>query len=477
MDSKIEYYQFKDAEDYIERYIKFVDAYTQKGIEAINSLQTTIDTLNERFESVIMAAQNPAPPPDCYFEPIKNPETMSPKVNFFAKKIAKYNSRLASFIEHFNSKAANILSQVIVKLSNCQSDNIAVKYRVKKFFEAIDIEKIDCPYYTKLHKKTLNLIAVTNKLRNKPRYPEIKVEALRASMIENAKRVEPTTEYGPESTFDDSLFYYVALNDGFSQFDEIIQEVSEKMTARTINCSKVESIVAKFAELLRPKHVTHTFVIRNAVSRIFFDRFYIRNSQLYVKQENLHDFLEKCNAVKWSTPKTMDVNDKLLMPTMMNTPFVLLHDKSEELKTSGDDCYMIQYYVNPMDILSFVFKALKCGEDFVRSNSLERRLGRFVSMFEDKKKLASAANAMAFDDFFPLFCLVFSFNPPINAVPVSEFLAHITGIKFPSPFDFAKLFLTSAVEYISNVKASEMVGHDEGLDAEDPLGLSNMKVM
>jgi hypothetical protein len=88
----------------------------------------------------------------------------------------------------------------------------------------------------------------------------------------------------------------------------------------------------------------------------------------------------------------------------------------------------------------------------------------------DRDKLAGVTSQIAFDDFFPMFCLIFSLSPPINAVEISDLLSKLTGAVLSPAFDFAKLFFTSTVQYLENVNLAELTRTDD-----DPLGLSRAR--
>jgi hypothetical protein len=71
-----------------------------------------------------------------------------------------------------------------------------------------------------------------------------------------------------------------------------------------------------------------------------------------------------------------------------------------------------------------------------------------------------------------MFCSVFAFAWPVNAVQLAAALDKAKGLVTPSSaFDFAKSVFTSAVQYIGKLKTADFV--KAALDDDgDPLGLT-----
>ncbi|KAH0787948.1 hypothetical protein GPJ56_008156 [Histomonas meleagridis] len=88
----------------------------------------------------------------------------------------------------------------------------------------------------------------------------------------------------------------------------------------------------------------------------------------------------------------------------------------------------------------------------------------------DKSKIEAQSTLMSFDDFFPLFCLVFSYAPPSNSIAMGTFLSSIRGIQYEPPLEYARLFLVSAIEFVKNYKVSDLYCKLGAYDSNDPLG-------
>jgi hypothetical protein len=130
--------------------------------------------------------------------------------------------------------------------------------------------------------------------------------------------------------------------------------------------------------------------------------------------------------------------------------------------------------IDPIEIMATIFLALKSSEEFVKQNTFENRFGQWVSMF-DRDKAVGKGGHLAFDDFFPMFCLIFSLSPPVNSVAIAALLSKLSGAVLSPALDFAKLFFTSTVQYVDSVKLAELASAGDDED-DDPLGLVHVRV-
>jgi hypothetical protein len=210
-------------------------------------------------------------------------------------------------------------------------------------------------------------------------------------------------------------------------------------------------------------------VIKNGVFRMFFDRLFLIGPELFeVTAADALELSKRCGTLRWVTAREMAIPEKFMQPAMMHLPIVTLIQRSKLLQDAANEIDLIPFITNPIDIMAKVFNCLKMMEEFVRENSFQNRFGMFVSMF-DQAKVSSASDQMSFDDFFPIFCSVFAVSAPSNASAIGDLMARLTGLGLPASFDFAKLFFTSAVQYVSNFDRADF---DQQMDDdEDPLGV------
>jgi hypothetical protein len=151
----------------------------------------------------------------------------------------------------------------------------------------------------------------------------------------------------------------------------------------------------------------------------------------------------------------------------MNQAFPSIIQRSPHLEEAVSLLATVQFLVNPLEIMAAIFRSIKLAEEFVRQNRLANRFGEFVSMFASTNV---AKGQLAFDDFFPLYCLIFASAAPSNAAAISALLFRLAGISIPAAFECGRMFFASAVEYVEAVDSRDL--HLEPIDEDaDPLGL------
>ena len=231
-------------------------------------------------------------------------------------------------------------------------------------------------------------------------------------------------------------------------------------------------LLMKYNRMLNVKNRNQKIVLKNALMRIFFDRFYILYPDIINENNsNSYNFGNTCNSLRWSTPKAIDINPNLMKPEYMDKPFISIVHSSEVLQEASKELQMLEFFTNPIDIFIHTFSALKVVDNFVKASTFEKRVGKFITMF-DKSLIISEKAQMSFDDIFLLFCLIFTVYPPSNSKKLSTFLSKMSGISFEPPLEYAKLFLVSTIQYIENYKVSELFDKENTVfDSGDPLGV------
>ena len=106
-------------------------------------------------------------------------------------------------------------------------------------------------------------------------------------------------------------------------------------------------------------------------------------------------------------------------------------------------------------MINNVHNALNLINKFFQKCEIVKKFGTLnckISLDENENHsiMEMNSNFLAFDDIFPLFCMVISYASPSNAVAVSDFLSRTEDLKLGSQFEFSKLLFTSAIEYIIN---------------------------
>jgi hypothetical protein len=321
----------------------------------------------------------------------------------------------------------------------------------------------------------LSLKRYVNRYIVSPRFPEIPLEPGQISLRASAGDAIESVDYSPFSAFDSFFIFWVSGSRefGFPQFDRIVNEVLALDKGR-IDLELLKPLLKSLFQVFKPKSSTEVIVVKHAIYRVFFDRLYLKKPSLLEGNDgDRRKLANQCERVRWLTPRQMSIPEKIMKPEMMDVAFALLAQRTVQLQQAVGFISSLHFLTNPIDIMATVFSALKAGEEFVKQNSFEKRFGRWVSMF-DREKVSGVADQLAFDDFFPMFCLMFSLAPPANAISIANLLSQVSGVSLSPAFDFAKLFFTSTVQYLRNVNLADLMAADDD-DEDDPLGLLHLR--
>ncbi|OHT12002.1 hypothetical protein TRFO_18282 [Tritrichomonas foetus] len=188
-------------------------------------------------------------------------------------------------------------------------------------------------------------------------------------------------------------------------------------------------------------------------------------------------FFEVCEILRWFSPNAMKINSNLLNDKMMDIPFVNLVNNEPLLKDAAFFISDTQFLTCPLDIIASVYYSLKMIEQFLHKCSFEKKVGQFAWMFDNDKK--NGTNFIEFDDIFPLFCLLFAYSPPTNALAIGNAVMSFCDIKLSHSFDYSRLFFKSAVDFILSYKIANLINESMISDDEelsDPLGLNTSQV-
>jgi hypothetical protein len=327
-----------------------------------------------------------------------------------------------------------------------------------------------------LLRRLLSLKAYVIRRMQTPRVVEIAVSELEVSLRTSALQVISTIDFSPFCPFDDHFALYVLRSGSARRFDEIVDRVGAG--GKTIDPGPINEIISNSCQLVKPKTPAEVAVIKNAVYRFLFDRLYVKYPRLISGDgADCAQLGQICDRIRWLTPREMGIPAKMLKAGMVDIAFASLVQRSPLLQKAVSELSGVQFLTNPVDIIAHVFLSLKSGEEFVRQNSFESRFGQFVSMF-DPSKVANVSDQLSFDDFFPMFCLIFSLAWPVNASAIIRLTARFRGVGLPPSFDFASLFFTSVMQYVKTAKPAQ-ISKEASVDVvaeedEDPLGLSRL---
>jgi hypothetical protein len=409
--------------------------------------------------------------PDEYrFPAIQRPHAVQLTVQFaYAQGAALVRSLEYKTTAYF-SAAARLVSSMLDLMRQKREDGIAVHCSVRQvedYFLSGYERKLSV---AKTLAHIVSLKKFTIRYQDSPRFPEIPIESMQAAMRDCAGDALEAVDFSPYSRFDGFFAFFIAGSRELgAQFDTAVDQIGGRL-----DVTPLSGLIKATVQVFKPKLAAELLVLKHAIYRIFFDQLYLKKGRLLDGDPGDRRRLAKqCERVRWLTPRQMSIPEKMMKPEMMDVSFARLAQRAPQLHEAGELLASLHFLTNPIDMMATIFFALKAGEEFVRQNHFENRFGRWVSMF-DREKVAGVSDQLAFDDFFPLFCLIFSLSPPITAVGIASFLTQLGGIALSSAFDFAKLFFTSAVQYLLKLNLADLTaGVDD--DEDDPLGLSHLR--
>lgn len=452
-----------------QKLVPFIIIYAPDSIEGQQTLaqiDLNIQIVNSLVQEYINESTKSLPklyktnPPD--------QSTLLPIAKYCLTKLKHYQSKLYHYNENYYMKCATMVSQGVHFLMDAKNFNYCAHIDAEKLHESIIKEHDENPTYTKLMSRIKRMDKLAEKYCNAPKFPFLPPEQLMAILRESSKFIEQSSEYCPPNTVDDFLYYFIMTHGGFAEMDELASIIISKINKNTIDFQPFNIFIKNYIKNFGPMTSNEAIVLRSSVVRIFFDRFYIQYADIYSREPDTEDFLASCNLMRWSSPSALGFNPKMLNRELFDTPFAAFAMKSPLIHKSLSNLSFVQFYTNPCDILASVFRSLKCCEEYVRKVGLDEKYGELLSMF-DQTKLMTEANDMSFDDFFPLFCAVFSLDPPANAIAVKNFLESISRLSISSTFDFAKVFYISCVNHMKQLDPSKLLSQTPIEDDYDPL--------
>jgi hypothetical protein len=435
--------------------------------QARRALPALLEQLRQRSHFLI--------PPLYKFAHIPSRDHLQPHVRYAIHQHRLLSRRLKVCTQQFFRSAAEFVAALLLALKEKKRAGIPVHCFWDQLDPLFATEYEKRAHLTRTLARIMALKTYGTRHFNSLLYPSVPIEMVRLSMRESAQNVVETIEYCGRSQFDDifSFFLCGSCEFGMKQMDEFVAQVSPGSEAKRVDLKGLNSVVQQFIQLLKPNSAAETIVVKFGVYRLFFDRFYLTNPRWLNGEDGCGEKLAiQCDRIRWLTARQMSIPDRCMRKETMDMAFATLARTSPQIQHTAELISSLQFMTDPTEILATLFSALKAGEDVVRQNEFENRFGGWTSMVDRDK--VSSTDHLAFDDFFPLFCLLFSLSPPINAVPIARFLGKLTGLSLSPAFDFAKLFFTSAVEYSETVNLADLTVSPAD-DEEDPLGVSHLR--
>jgi hypothetical protein len=416
----------------------------------------TLKALQDLQASLASHSQYRLPPELVCSQP-PNPRKTQPMVNYAFSDARRLGRSLETFMRVFYAEALNIVFSLSGDMTESHAAGtpvIVYPDRLALYFQ----KKLEA--VKTISRKTFKLRALKKwceKHANSPRFPQIPLEHLTSAMKASVTKVIDAIEFSPRGFYDDFFAYTIESHPTITMlaFDAAVREIDVKKSPKSINFAGISDLISTCAHALRPKLQTELFVLKDGVYRVFFDRFYLLHPSILDEiTETTLDMSHRCEQLKWMTPREATIPEQLILPSMADIPFVNLVAQSPDLQKAVDFIAMIPFLTNPIDIMGHIFLSMKHAEDFIKQNVVQNKFGQGATVPDEGGP--SVVGQMSFDEFFPVFCLVFAYACPSNACPVMGLLCKLGGIPVTPSFDFAKLLFTSAIEYFQSLDMGEL---------------------
>ena len=434
-------------------YINIIPPDAKNAQEILHGMEKTINNVNDFFQQCVSESDKHRNKLFTF-----NPTDLTglrPQVRFATRKMEKLQKRLVEFSESFFINMAKKISRLAHFLAESLSNNCPVEVDILGLRHFVRTSHDTDPLNVKYRKRISILDNYANRLSKAPIIPDIPNEQIIAVSREVSSKVDPVTLHSVPSVLDDFVFIYISSHKGVREFDELVQKVS--LNPKFINMQPFQPFINKFVARFGVLEKNETNVLRVAISRFFFERFFKTNSKLYIEQPESDKFLKNCHTMSQMSPKELFINKKFIRDCDFEKSFSDIVRDNKELQNALDNIILATFYTFPADILQSVYSAMKNTEDYVKIASLEREFGSIESIDWNSESAIHASSDLAFDDFFPIFSAVFSVGPMANALAIQHLLEMIEKLVIPTTFDFAKVVFMTTVSHIMHFNPEEYV--------------------
>ena len=366
----------------------------------------------------------------------KTTKYQKPIYKYILNEMQNIRLKLNSLKENFYSKKAILATTVLSFLMESHAKNIPILFDVEAFKKATAQEFKSLESIT-TEVKHYRMFCVYLNNQSSELEKRFDINNMRQILVDSAENVDMSQEYSPYGDFDDVFVDFVEWSKAILRFDQSVQTVVENTGKRLINMRDLDVIKKSFAMLFLPVGAAQRLVLTYAINRVFFDEIALVPGYFLFSEIGSEEFNKNCAILRKKTPVELEISPSLMKPEMMDVPFEDIVANSETLLESSRNLNSIHFITNPYDITYTAFKAIKLIDNFVVDN-------------KGLDKTQAGSSNMSFDDVFSLFCPVMAIDPPKNCVSLADFFSRIDGLRFSSSLDFAKLLVSSSVDYIVN---------------------------
>jgi hypothetical protein len=357
------------------------------------------------------------------------PHQQPPPVNFARHKHRKRVTQLDLYAQTYFALAASLSSTLLASYQERRRSGAAIHCFVTELRDYIlrNFETREVP--TRLRRHAASLRAFVCSAGRAPLWPAVPIEQLRVAMRDSAVDVVHDFWFSPYGFFDDMFVFAVKGLSSVPPFDE---------AAAAVDFVRILELRKIWVEICRPQNPREKAVVVHAVYRFFFDRVFLRSpSALTSTDAESRKIREMCEKLRVKTPEEVAVPEDMMLPEMMAQPFNLLTQNSLTLLNAVKILESIVFITNPGDILMTIFASLKAGQEFVHQN-------RVTSAHKE-------TDAIALDEFLPLFTLIFAQASPADAYAIARFCASLRPSKMMASLGVAAAWFESTLEHVENL--------------------------
>jgi len=230
----------------------------------------------------------------------------------------------------------------------------------------------------------------------------------------------------PYTIFDRNFLEYSIQYNYMQHFHDVANSItSQEFQEKMIDLNN------KFVSLFSLNNDVFKISLKCAIQRAVFDIYYINNRALDSSIDEVFGFQKKMDSFKKHTPRSLQIDKKILPEHLLDKSFDHIFSKSKKFKDFNSYIKHLEFLCNPDDIIYSIFMATHELNSVVEDLSPDHK-----------------AN-LAFDEFFSLFCGALSLSEISNAYSLKRFFAKIGTIKISQPLDFALITFIASIDQIS----------------------------
>ncbi|EAY04644.1 hypothetical protein TVAG_227610 [Trichomonas vaginalis G3] len=358
-------------------------------------------------------------------------------------------------------KFFNIANQLLGIMDICYKNKVECECNLTRFKQYMD--QLQESTFINRDRRVLKKLIEMRKNLNKQDSISKKSEIIPTKQLlklfdDNSDQINLDLGYIPQTEIDDYLYSLIE--------DQTITFNTEetKNSLMIFSNDKLNEILIELQNQFNITTREHKIILKCVFVRYCFDFMYQFWPELF-KCPTSNAFLKKCSVVGSYSPAKLGLCANPFTEEQYNTPIMnLLHDLS--LKSIVDQLSIIQFLVNPLDIVANISIALNMLGEFAKSNATYRRLGRFASMASDI--MPKKNDMLSFDDCFSLFFVTFVMYPPVTAPSISEILKYF-DMGYSQPMKYSRDIFIASVDHVLNFDIKNV---EDDIFADDPLGIA-----